>query len=114
VLAHPVSEVQFNAPAGATQIEAVVGLVAAAYAADGAAVTDGISVEIYEQQPMGIRRVLYQRDLDPVRHPDDRGPQSIHLEHAGPFSGPVIFRLTAGPRGNYTNDWAYWGRISIH
>ncbi len=114
ILAHPISELQFTAPPGATQIEAVVGLVSAAYAPGGPAITDGITVEIIEEQPQGARRMIYQRDLDPVQHPADRGPQSIHLAHAGPFAGPVIFRITAGPRGNFTNDWAYWERISIH
>jgi hypothetical protein len=114
VLAHPTSELEFLAPAGATQIEAEVGLAAAAYAPGAAATTDGIGVEIFEQLPNGLRRVLYRRDLDPARNPGDRGPQSIRLESAGPFTGPVIFRITPGPHGNYTNDWAYWSGISIH
>jgi hypothetical protein len=114
IMAHPVSELQFTSPPGATQIEAVFGLMAAAYAPDDTSVTDGISVEIVEQRPNGDHRMLFHRDLDPARHPDDRGPQTIRLENAGPFSGPVTFRITAGPSGNYTKDWAYWERISIH
>jgi len=114
VLAHPISELQFNPPAGATQIEAEVGVVAAAYAPGVALATNGVSVEIYEIQPNGLRRVLYRRDLNPARVAADRGPQAIRLEQAGPFAGPVIFRITPGPRGTYNNDWAYWSRIAIH
>ena len=114
VLAHPISELQFNPPAGATQIEAEVGVVAAAYAPGAAVATDGVGVEIFELRPNGLRRVLYCRDLDPARVAADRGPQTIRLEAAGPFSGPVIFRITPGEHGNYNNDWAYWSRIAIH
>ena len=114
VLAHPISELQFNPPADATQIEAEVGVVAAAYAPGTAVATDGVNVEIFEVRPNGLRRVLYRPDLDPAGVAADRGPQAIRLEQAGPFSGPVIFRITPGPHGNYTNDWAYWSRIAIH
>ena len=73
-----------------------------------------MGVEIYELRPNGLRRVLYRRDLDPAGVAADRGPQSIRLEQAGPFAGPVVFRITPGPHGNYNNDWAYWSRIAIH
>jgi hypothetical protein len=114
VLAHPISELQFNPPAGATQIDAEVGIVAAAYAPGAAVATDGVGVEIFELLPNGLRRVLYRRDLDPAQVPADRGPQTIRLDQAGPFAGPVIFRITPGPQRNYNNDWAYWSRIAIH
>jgi hypothetical protein len=114
VMAHPLSELEFLAPPGARRIEAEVGLVAAAYAPGGTAITDGITVLILERQPDGSTRTLLQRDLDPVHQPGDRGAQSLHFEQARPFTGPLIFRITAGPRGNFTNDWAYWGGITIH
>lgn len=113
ILAHPDSEINFPPPPGATRITAEVGINAAAYAPNATAVTDGVSVEIYELRADGLRRVLYQRDLDPVRVPGDRGPQAITIEDSGPFTGPVVFKITPGPQNNLVNDWAYWGRIEI-
>lgn len=70
-------------------------------------------VEISELRANGLRRVLYQRELNPAAVPGDRGPQTIALDTAGPFDGTLVFRITPGPRNNLVNDWAYWGRIEI-
>lgn len=113
VLSHPDSELHFQAPPGATGIDAVVGLLAGAYAADNPAITDGVTVEVFEIRADGLRRVLYRRDLDPAREPADRGPQLINLVEVGPFTGPVIFKITPGSKNNLNSDWAYWGRIEI-
>ncbi|MBI2813971.1 MAG: glycosyltransferase family 39 protein [Opitutae bacterium] len=113
ILAHSDSEISFTPPPGATHITAEVGINPAAYAPDATAVTDGVSVTIFELRADGLRRVLYQRDLDPVKAPGDRGPQQISLDGAGPFTGPVVFKISPGPANNLVNDWAYWGRIEI-
>lgn len=113
ILAHPDSEISFTPPPGATRIAAEVGLNAAAYAPGASAVTDGVSVTIFELRADGLRRVLYQRDLDPAKVPGDRGPQQISLDAAGPFTGTVVFKISPGEKNNLVNDWAYWGRIEI-
>lgn len=112
LMAHPVSELHFDAPAGARMIGAEFGLFPDAYAPNAPSVTDGVTVEIIEIRPGGVRRVLFRRHLDPVGNPADRGPQTLNLD-AGPFTGPLLFRTTPGPAGRYNNDWAYWGRIEI-
>lgn len=113
ILAHPDSELSFTPPPGATRITAEVGINAAAYAPTATAVTDGVSVTIFELRADGLRRVLYQRDLDPVKVPGDRGPQAVVIDGAGPFTGNVIFKISPGEKNNLVNDWAYWGRIEI-
>ena len=113
ILAHPDSEISFTPPPGATRITAEVGINPAAYTPDVTSVTDGVSVTIFELRADGLRRVLYQRDLDPVKVPSDRGPQQISLDAAGPFTGPVIFKISPGEKNSILNDWAYWGRIEI-
>ena len=113
VLAHPDSSLYFQPPPGANRIDAAVGLVAEAYAASNPSLTDGITVEIIETRADGLRRVLYRRDLDPVREPTDRGPQPITLNEVGPFTGALIFKITPGPKNNINSDWAYWSRIEI-
>jgi hypothetical protein len=111
--AHPESEIVFAPPPGATRILAEVGLIDAAFRPGAPSVTDGVTVEILENRPDGLRRLLYQRTLDPVKNERDRGPQAIVLDPAGPFSGPLVFKITAGPKGSLANDWAYWSRIEI-
>ena len=113
ILAHPVSELYFTPPAKADRIEVEFGIAAAAYASPGGAITDGVGVEIIEQRPDGLRRVLYQCDLDPVHRSVDRGPQRAKIEGRGPFSGQLIFRMNPGPNGNFINDWVFWRRIVI-
>ncbi|MBI3887199.1 MAG: hypothetical protein HY302_15950 [Opitutae bacterium] len=113
VLSHPDSELWFKPPPGASRIEAIVGLGAGAYSPSNPSLTDGVTVEIFEIRADGLRRVLYRRDLDPVREPADRGPQTITVPDAGPFTGQVIFKITPGPKNNLNSDWAYWGRIQI-
>lgn len=113
VLAHPDSELYFQPPPGAKRIVAVVGLAEGAYAADNPGPTDGVTVEIFEIRADGLRRVLFRRDLDPVREPADRGPQTITLPDAGPFTGRITFKITPGTKNILNSDWAYWARIEI-
>ena len=112
IFANAPSELHFHAPAGATHLTAIVGLNEAAYA--GPTPTDGVDVVIFELQAGGGRRVLYQRNLNPVLHPEDRGPQSIAIEAIGPVAGPLVFAIYPGPADNMACDWGYWRHIKIH
>ena len=111
--AHPDSELTFTPPPGATRILAEFGITETAYQLGAATTTDGVTVEILEIQPNGLRQLLFRRTLDPVNVPGDRGRQSVTLDPAGPFRGSLVFKITPGPKNNLVNDWAYWGRIEI-
>lgn len=111
--AHAPSELFFRPAPGASQVHAIVGLPDAAFAADSPAVTDGISVEIYARQSTSLKQRLYHRELDPARQVSDRGPQTVRLDLPDGFEGELIFRLGNGPKGDPTNDWAYWGEVKI-
>ncbi|MEO6874087.1 MAG: glycosyltransferase family 39 protein [Opitutaceae bacterium] len=112
IFANAPSELHFHVPPGASRIEAIVGLNDGAYTAPN--FTDGVDVVIFEHLPGGGRRVLYQRYLDPVKHAEDRGPQSISLQNIGPVPGPLIFAIYPGPADNLACDWGYWRHIRIH
>jgi len=114
ILAHPVSELYFRPPDGATQIDAGFGLADGAYAQENPAPTDGVTVEIVERRPDGRQRTLFRRDLDPAHELADRGVQTVHLDGFAPFSGTIVFRLTPGTKDNLASDWAYWSSITIH
>ena len=112
IFANAPSELHFHAPAGATRIEAIVGLNDGSYV--GPHPTDGVDVVIFELLANGQRRILYRRYLDPVHHTSDRGPQAIVLEHLGRISGAVVFAVYPGPNDNLACDWSYWRQIRIH
>jgi hypothetical protein len=111
VTANAPCELHFTAPAETGRIEATVGLFEGAYA--GSAPSDGVDVLVFERLADGGRRVLYQRNLDPVRRPADRGPQEIVIDRPGPLHGPLVFAIYPGPAGNLSCDWGYWSRIAI-
>lgn len=111
--AHPDSELTFAPPPGARHLRAEFGLTETAYAPGAAATTDGVTVEILEVRPDGLRQLLFRRTLNPAEVPADRGLQGVTIEPGTPFIGTLLFRITPGPRQNAVNDWAYWGRIDI-
>ena len=108
---HAPSELYFTAPASASRVEAVVGLPDAAYLS--ATPTDGVDVVIVERLPEGGQRVLFQRSLDPLHQPADRGPQTITFALKQPVRSTLVFGIYPGPANNVTCDWAYWQRITI-
>ena len=111
ISANAPSELHFNAPPGATRIEATVGIVEGAYT--GPSKTDGVDVVIFELLPAGGRRILYQRYLNPAASAKDRGLQAISIDPIGPVSGALVFALYPGPADNISFDWSYWGKIEI-
>lgn len=79
----------------------------------GAGATDGVDVVIFERLPNGGRRLLYERNLDPMRRAADRGSQNITLESIGPITGTLVFAMYPGPANNVAFDWSYWRQIEI-
>jgi hypothetical protein len=111
--AHAPSELVFAPPPGSRRLHAVAGLPDGAFAPGGAAVTDGITIEVIAETPAGARTRLFQRTLDPAREPADRGPQSVDVDLPPLFTGRLRLRLGNGPKHNPTNDWAYWAGVEI-
>lgn len=111
--AHAPSELIFTRPAGTTHASFVVGLPDAAFAPGGAAITDGVTIEVFGTVGENRKQLLYQRQLDPAKVAGDRGPQTVDLALPPNATGQLIFRLGNGPASNPTNDWAYWASIEL-
>ena len=111
--AHAPSELYFQPPPQARHIAATVGLVPSSYAKLPPEASDGIVVEIFEQQPDGLRRSLLRRTINPVVIKADRGPQEITFESAEPLVGQLIFSVDPGRKGDNSYDQAYWSKIEI-
>jgi hypothetical protein len=108
--AHPDSDLWLRAPRGAREIRWSFGIFNNAWQKTGGR-TDGVEFSVHGLLPGGQTRVVFQRTLDPVKRPGDRGPQSAVISfQAGP--GELLhFTTRPGPSDSY--DWAYWGPIEV-
>lgn len=111
--AHAPSELFFVVPADTSELIAVAGLQDAAVAPGQPVISDGITVDILQENPDGTRHTLLSRSIDPARNLTDRGPQKITVPLPQPFAGRLILRLGTGPADNPANDWAYWASVEI-
>ena len=111
IIAHAPSELHFAMPPGASRLQAGFAMDPQSYSK--ANQTDGVEVEIYEQQSGGLRRRLYQRLLRPATEAGDRGPQTVELTGLKIPDGILVLRVSPGPAGNAAYDWFYWTRITI-
>lgn len=108
--AHPDSNLWLHPGAQATRIEWDYGLVSSAYEREGGK-TDGVEFTVTAVGPTGRPRVIFQRMLDPVRQPADRGRQRSIIPYQ-PLAGEILnFATRAG--GNNGYDWAYTARIDV-
>jgi hypothetical protein len=108
ILIHAPSEMVFNIAAGATSFRARYGIADAAY--KGAAHTAGAHVVVEWQTPAGVR-TLFERKLDPLNQPADRGLQTLTLDLHGLGAGTLVIKDTV----ELTNAWAWttWRDLEI-
>ncbi|MBP6506157.1 MAG: hypothetical protein KA257_01220 [Opitutaceae bacterium] len=114
IYTHAPSELYFQPAAGMHGFAAIVGMMDIAFANPPPQATDGIVVEIFEQQADGLRRSLIRRTLTPATQLADRGPQQLSYENGTPFTGQLVFTLSPGPANDLAYDQSYWGRIALH
>ena len=108
--AHPDSNLWIEPPPGATRIKWDFGIMAEAYERAGDK-TDGVEFVVVGETPDGNRRQLYQRVVDPVKHPADRGQQHLDLAFQPRKGEHLIF--SSRPNLSPAYDWAYWARIEV-
>lgn len=108
---HAPTDLLFRPPPGARRINAVVGMVPAAYL--GRDHTDGTVAELWQEFPNGEKQLLARRALRPVTQAEDRGDQTLEFSAASAFSGLIVLRFSPGPEGNVNYDWCYVRSISI-
>uniref|UniRef100_UPI0040498579 ArnT family glycosyltransferase n=1 Tax=Cephaloticoccus sp. TaxID=1985742 RepID=UPI0040498579 len=113
ILAHAPSELYFQPARDAHTFSAIVGLAPSAYANPLPSASDGVIVEIFEQQTSGLRRSLLRRSLTPATVDSDRGPHKLTYENNLPFTGMLVFTISPGPANNLAYDQAYWAQIEI-
>jgi len=108
--AHPDTDLWMRPPTGATRIEWTFGIFDGAYIKEGDK-TDGVVFMVFGEAPDGTARVVYERLLDPLNNPADRGDQHVVVSYSA-LPGEVLRFATRGNRSN-AYDWAYIYEIKV-
>lgn len=108
--AHPDAEIWFTPPSDASEIEIGFGMRPESYEREESR-SDGVEFLVLGIGSDGGRTVLFQRTLDPVARPGDRGLQTDRLSLPQPLPAQVVFATL--PHQQKSFDWAYWQKIAI-
>jgi hypothetical protein len=80
----------------------------------GGNATDGARFVVELQPATGPARVLFDRELDPLKRARDRGPQPVELSLGACQAGDrLVFRIEPGAAGSNAWDWTYFSRLSL-
>jgi hypothetical protein len=111
MLLHAPGEMVFSFPAGSTGLSGTIGLRDGSYV--GEAHTDGVDFVVEAIGIDGARQVLWRRYLDPLKRPEDRGPQTFHLTLPAGSTIKLALRTLPGPASDSRWDWAFVGNLRI-
>ncbi|MGE0709609.1 MAG: hypothetical protein AB7N76_23840 [Planctomycetota bacterium] len=100
VLAHAPEQAVVELPERAARLEGRFGLRPGSYTGGGA--TDGVTFRVESL----AGEVLWERRLEPLRRPADRGPQTFGLDLPAGCEGRLRLRTLPGPNDRW--DWSYW------
>ncbi len=107
---HAPSQMIFELPQDARWITGKFGMMDGTYTDGGN--TDGALFLIYWSNGKE-RTVLFQRYLDPVHNPADRGLQDFSGKLSGLTSGRIYLETKNGPNDNQSWDWSTWTNVRI-
>ena len=106
---HAPSEMVFEVPSGAGEINGAFGFIPGAYSSGGR--TNGAEFVIYWNGG-GEPVILLERFLDPVNRISDRGLQKFSFK-LPKSTGRVSLRVNPGPYGQFAFDWTGWTGIEF-
>jgi hypothetical protein len=80
----------------------------------GGNATDGARFVVELRTTSGAARTLFDRELDPLKRQQDRGPQPAEFSlGAGTAGDRLVFRIEPGRSGSNAWDWTYFSRLSV-
>lgn len=109
MIMHAPSEMVFDVPAGAKEMQGYYGFIPGAYSDGGR--TNGAEFVVYWTAG-GEPAILHERFLDPVKRMNDRGLQKFSVK-LPKDTGQVYLRVNPGPYGEYAFDWTGWSGIEF-
>jgi hypothetical protein len=113
IQAHAPGELAFEVRPEDRAAVGYFGIQETAYTGGGA--TDGATFSVVLRTPDGDT-TLFQRHLDPLRVPEDRGVHAFHVTlppRAGGAAATLLLRTDPGPAGDLSWDWTCWSDIAI-
>jgi len=111
-IAHSLTRLWFSPARTTTHVFAEFGIAEDAYTRTGGR-TDGVEFVILEKKSGAADHLLFKRFLDPVHRLGDRGAQRIDLTTSIAPESEIVFETQPGPAGDFSYDWAYWGKIRL-
>ena len=111
-LIHAPDEVAVEVPTTARRIACEIGILPGAYTGDGN--TDGVEFTFSSLAPGGKRTVFWTRFLNPLRNPNDRGPQMITVTLPKlPPGSQLIVTTDPGPSHDRSWDHSYIANVKF-
>jgi hypothetical protein len=110
LLVHPIGEVRFDIPAGATAATGEFAMRPETYLGGQ---TDGVEFQV-EYAPSNTTLPsarLYERMLQPLTIKADRGIQRFRVVLPADVRGQLVLRTLPGVPGTYDWDWAGWSDV---
>lgn len=109
IIMHAPSEMVFDVPSGAGELNGFYGFVPGAYSNGGR--TNGSEFVIYWSGG-GEPVILLEKFLDPVNRLSDRGLQRFNVK-LPKSTGQVHLKVGPGPYGQFAFDWTGWTGIEF-
>jgi hypothetical protein len=110
LMVHAEGKMCYKVSSGRHRISGQFGILPGAYE-EGK--TDGVLFTVEYQSGEGVSQVLFERYLDPLAVPGDRGIQTLELDCPFPDEGSIILRTSNRPGKNESWDWSYWTGVAI-
>lgn len=110
IVMHAPSEMVFEVPSGAGEINGYYGFIEGAYTAEGK--TNGAVFSIVWSDENDEPTVIHERFLDPRHKVNDRGIHKFHAK-VPQGRGTVYLRISAGPYNEFAFDWTGWSGIEF-
>jgi hypothetical protein len=109
IVMHAPSEMVFDVPSGAGELNGAFGFIPGAYSNGGR--TNGAEFVITWSNT-GEPVILLERFMDPVNRLSDRGLQKFNVK-LPKSTGRVTLRVNPGPYGQFAFDWTGWTGIEF-
>ncbi len=109
--AHSPTDVIFDLPPGARQLDADFGVLPDAYQKHPGPA--GIRFQVELMSPTGGRTILFEKFLNPRDEPVDRGFQHLAVAIPRGAAGRLILRTMPGRQGNISFTWGFWSEVRL-
>ena len=110
IVMHAPSEMVFEVPSGAGELNGAFGFIPGAYSNGGR--TNGAEFIITWSSGSGEPVILFERFMDPLNRLNDRGLQKFNVK-LPKSTGRVTLRVNPGPYGQFAFDWTAWTGIEF-